>query len=101
MKKPKIFEIEPQMNKEYQPDVYTIINDRPIIIEYQRTLISAKKMQEKVNLFVESHIRKNHDAKTLLLVSDHKYPKVTIPSGYRIIRKPLRTTESHTYGKTL
>lgn len=94
MKKPKIFEIEPQMNKEYQPDVYTIVNDRPIIIEYQRTLISAKKMQEKVNLFVESHIRKNHDAKTLLLVSDHKYPKVTIPSDYKLIRKSLSTVQS-------
>ena len=87
LKKPKIFEVEPQINDEYVPDAYTRINDRPVIIEYQRTLISTKKMQSKVDAFVESYVRKQHDARTLLIVSDHNYPKITIPSGFHIIHK--------------
>lgn len=85
---PKIFEIEPPISDDYRPDVYTRLKDTPVIIEYQRTIISNKKMQAKVDLFIESHIRKKHDATILWIVSDYAY-KVSFPSGYSVVHKKL------------
>jgi len=84
---PKIYEIEPKINDDYVPDVYTRL-DTPIIVELQRTVISQKKMQAKVEAFVDSFYRKQHDARTLWIVSDYVY-NVKVPEGFNIVQKPI------------
>ena len=86
---PKVFEVEPIINDEYRPDAYVrVIGDTPVLIELQRTLISIKRMQEKVDAFVKAYNKKEHDAKTLWIVSDTEY-RVKIPSGFSIVQKKL------------
>jgi hypothetical protein len=86
---PKVYEVEPKVNDEYSPDAYTRLDGEAILIELQRTVISQKRMQQKVDAFAESFIRKQHDAKTLWIVSDYEY-KIKPPTGFNIIqKKPL------------
>lgn len=81
--KPDIYEVEPKFDEEYQPDAYTRIEGEPIIVEFQRTHTSNKRMQEKVDGFVRTFKEKKHDATVLLLVSDERY-KVDAPLGFEI-----------------
>lgn len=76
--KPQIYAIEPQINEQYTPDVYTRINDVPIIIEVQRSYISNKKMQQKINQFVESYRKGEHDATILWVFGNYPW-KVDLP----------------------
>lgn len=85
---PKVYEIEPIINDEYRPDAYTRLDGEPVLIELQRTVISAKKMQAKVDAFAESFVRKQHDAKTLWIVSDYVY-QVKAPTGFTVAQKPI------------
>lgn len=85
---PPTFQVEPQW-KVYKPDVY--MKDKmgnSICVEIQITPISTKKMQLKIDQFVSTYT-KEHDAKIMLLVSNQEYPKVVMPSGYKLIRLPL------------
>lgn len=84
MKQPAVFEIEPIINEDYRPDVYTR-KEVPVLIELQLTPISLKRMQEKVDLFVKAHIKKQHDATTLWIVADTQY-QVKIPAGYSVMQ---------------
>lgn len=96
---PKVFKIEPKY-KSYEPDMY--IHDfkgNPICIEVQLTPISTKKMQTKVDEFVTSFKKKEHDAKIMLLISDKSYDNLKIPDGYRVIPLPL-PLEPYTQKKT-
>src|SRR5690625_1287432 len=62
LEKPEIFEVEPGVSEGYRPDIYTRIPD-PTIIEFQRSVISRKRMQQKVDAFVDAHLQGLHDAK--------------------------------------
>jgi hypothetical protein len=83
-------EFIPEPNwKSYKPDAY--MKDRKnnnICVEVQITPISTKKMQTKIDQFVSTH-KKEHDARIMLLVSNQEYPKVKIPSSFKLIRIPL------------
>lgn len=85
---PEIYEVEPQITDEYRPDAYTRINDAPTLIELQRSTISRKKFQLKVDLFVQSFKMKKHDAKRLLVYTDSPY-KLTVPAGFEVIQQKL------------
>ena len=89
LNQPKIFEVEPIVNDEYRPDAYVRLDgDTPVLIELQRTAISTKRMQEKVDAFAKAHMKKEHDAKTLWIVADTEY-RVKIPSGFDIVHKKI------------
>lgn len=85
---PEIYEVEPQITDDYRPDAYTRLDMVPTIIELQRSTISRKKFQAKVDMFVQSYKMKKHDARTLLVYTDTAY-KLTIPSGFEIIQRKL------------
>ena len=80
---PEIYEIEPQFDREYVPDVYTRIDGVPIMVEIQRSHCSHRKMQGKVNGFVRTYLEGKHDAKTLWIVSNERY-RLTVPEGFTV-----------------
>lgn len=82
--KPDVFEIEPDICPEYRPDVYMVLDDRHIVIEYQRTVISQSRMQAKLDAFFRSHIQGRHDSRELWIVSGGFKYKVVSPSDYTI-----------------
>lgn len=88
---PSVFEVEPQVNANYRPDAY-VRCEEPMIVEYQRSKITIKKMQEKIDLFAKSCQNGEHDAKTLWVVSDITY-NVTTPKGFQLIQSSLKTKE--------
>jgi competence CoiA-like predicted nuclease len=75
------------VNDTYRPDCYTRLPD-PTIIEFQRSTISHKRMQVKVDAFLDSYIKKEHDAKTLWIFTDTKY-NITLPPGFTLIQSAL------------
>ena len=85
--KPPIYEIEPQVDPEYVPDVYTRLHE-PIIVEIQRSYISHKKMQSKVDGFVRTFKLGKHDARTLWIVTDLDF-KVSVPEGFKVEKVAL------------
>lgn len=80
--KPEIYEVEPTIAEEYRPDAYMRLGE-PIIVEVQRTRISVKRMQDKVDWFAKTHKQGKHDAKSLWIVTDVPYP-ISIPIGYKV-----------------
>lgn len=84
---PEIYQIEPAISDEYQPDVY-LRNPEPVIVEYQRTRITNKRMQDKVDAFVYSAQQKKHDARVLWIVSDYIYTVKAPPSFTIEYREP-------------
>lgn len=85
--KPEVYEIEPIVNASYRPDVY-MHSPHPILVEYQRSKITIKKMQEKVDHFEKSFHANEHDAKTLWILSDVSY-SIKIPQGFQVIQSPI------------
>lgn len=82
---PLVFLPEPAFG-EYLPDAY--MKDHKgvkMCVEVQLTHISTKKMQTKLDQFAKMY-GVEHDAKTLLLVSDVQYSKVKIPDGFKLLR---------------
>lgn len=77
---PAVYQVEPNICETYRPDVY-MRNPHPIIVEVQRSTVSKKKMQQKVDGFVQSYYLKQHDAKELWFISTVEY-NVEIPSGF-------------------
>jgi hypothetical protein len=86
--KPEVFHVEPHIAESYRPDASTVISNSPVLLEYQRSLVSNRKMQEKVDGFVETNKQGLHDAKTLLIVTDYEYD-LRIPEGFGIIQKKM------------
>jgi hypothetical protein len=78
---PKVYVVEPPVNKEYRPDVYTRLDGVPTMIEYQRTTISNELMQSKVDRFHAALNRGQHDARVLWIASEAKQYKVETPEG--------------------
>jgi len=97
LKQPKVFEVEPVINDDFRPDAYVrdISLPSPVLVEVQRTVISTKKMQAKVDEFVKSYLKKQHDAKALWIISDVEY-RLDIPEGFSVIhQKPFRMDIAH------
>lgn len=84
---PEVFEVEPNICEEYRPDVYMVKDGKHIIIEYQRTFITAKKMQDKIDRFVASYNQGKHQCTTLWIVSGIEYRHIACPSHFNIIQK--------------
>ena len=85
MGQPQVFDVEPHITDNYRPDVYMVKDDRHAIVEYQRTIISHKKMQNKVDAFVAAYNSGRHNCRTLLIVTDYRY-NVTAPSSFKIVQ---------------
>lgn len=84
---PEIFTIEPDFGH-YRPDIY--MKDayhKPFCIEVQLTPISKKKMQEKVDNFASTF--GEHDARDLLIITDHRYDGLKVPDGFHIHKLPI------------
>lgn len=86
-----MFEVEPMCNSNYRPDVYCRL-DYPLVIEYQRSKVTIKKMQEKVDNFAKAHINGDHDSKTLWIMSDIRY-SIKEPEGFHIIQSNVWAKE--------
>lgn len=82
--KPEVFYVEPVCSSDYRPDVYCRV-EHPLVIEYQRSKITIKSMQEKINNFAKAYTRGEHDAKTLWIMSDITY-NVKTPEGFKVIQ---------------
>lgn len=89
--KPNVFEVEPYFDDKYRPDAY-MRNPSPVLVEVQRSYISHKKMQDKVDGFVRTYREGKHDAKTLWIVSDDEF-KVRWPEGFEVFKLPLTQKE--------
>lgn len=83
---PEVFEIEPDICPEYRPDVYMIKGGEHIIIEYQRTIITRSKMQDKIDRFVQAYNRGKHSSRALWIVSNFKYNHVIYPSQFTVLQ---------------
>lgn len=71
---PPTFIVEPDMKHEYCPDAYMINEkDEQVCIELQLSKVSNKKIQEKVDGFVNSYRDGKHFAKKLYIVTDHRF----------------------------
>jgi hypothetical protein len=81
---PDHFDVEPTFSNEYRPDVYATINGERMVIEVQRTRISNRKMQEKVDAFMRSYYMKEHDARTMWICASMRYD-VSVESGFKVI----------------
>lgn len=80
---PQIYEVEPYVDENYRPDAYTLVTGEPIIVEIQRSHISYKRMQEKIDNFADTFRRGKHNARMLWIVSDEEY-RVRIPAGFQV-----------------
>jgi hypothetical protein len=88
---PEIYEVEPQFDAEYIPDAYTRLgpNGEAILIEVQRSHISHKQMQKKIDGFVKTYKLGKHDARTMYLVTDENF-RFAVPEGFRVERIALK-----------
>lgn len=85
---PDKFLIEPIFGT-YEPDIFfKDKNNNSICVEIQLTPISQNKMQLKINQFV-SEYGKEHDSKIIVICSEHRYHKIKIPNGFKLIRKSV------------
>jgi hypothetical protein len=89
---PDIYEVEPDLKHNYRPDAYTILNQEQVAIEIQLSHVSNKKIQEKIEGFVDSFKKGKHQAKRLWLVTDRPF-KYTVPSGFIVETIALTETQ--------
>lgn len=78
-----MFNIEPQISNDYRPDAYMVKDGHHAILEYQRSIISQKRMQDKVDRFVGAYAAGKHKCRVILIVSNFKY-KVVAPTGFTV-----------------
>lgn len=91
---PKHFLVEPELKGHpYQPDAYMIYNNKEIVVELQLSHTSEKKIQEKVDNFVDSGDKGYHSANTLWIISDLKW-KAKIKNGYSLEYIPWTMEEN-------
>lgn len=84
---PEVYEVEPYICDEYRPDVYMVKDGKHVIIEYQRSIVTLKKMQNKVDGFVASYNSGRHNCRELWIVTDYRY-NVTAPSSFKVVQMP-------------
>jgi competence CoiA-like predicted nuclease len=85
---PTIYEVEPDLKHDYRPDAYTVLKNEHIAVEVQLSHTSNKKMQEKVDGFIDSHKKGKHAARKLWLVTDRPF-KYKVTDGYQVEVIPL------------
>lgn len=86
--KPQHFDVEPNFDTKYRPDAYTTIRGKKAVIEVQRSHISNRKMQDKVDGFVRTHREGKHEACIMYVVTDENF-SISAPSGYKLFKIPL------------
>lgn len=86
---PEKYEVEPYFDDEYRPDAYTVLAGEPILVEIQRSHISHKTMQGKVDGFVRTFQEGKHAARKLWIVSDETF-RVTSPDDFTVEQIRLR-----------
>jgi hypothetical protein len=86
--KPKHFDVEPNFDAKYRPDAYTTLRGKKVVIEVQRSHISNKKMQDKVDGFVRTHREGKHEACIMYVVTDENF-NISAPVGYQLFKVPL------------
>lgn len=85
-KQPSQCVIEPILGK-YEPDLlYRDEMNRSICVEIQLTKISKKRMQEKINNFIEEY-GTNHDAKILYICTHISYKDLKTKQGFKVIQR--------------
>lgn len=84
--KPTYYEIETPIGDDYIPDAFTIVGDTPVLVELQRSLISNRKMQDKVDKFVKYY--PTHGATHLWVFTEHTY-HIDVPSGFTVLQKKM------------
>jgi hypothetical protein len=86
--KPNHFDVEPNFDAKYRPDAYTTLRGKKVVIEVQRSHISNKKMQDKVDGFVRTHREGKHEACIMYVVTDENF-SISAPEGYNLYKVPL------------
>lgn len=86
--KPKHFDVEPVFDTKYRPDAYTTIRGQKAVIEVQRSHISNKKMQDKVDGFVRTFREGKHEACIMYVVTDENF-RISAPEGFKLFKIPL------------
>lgn len=85
---PEKFLIEPVLGS-YEPDIFYYDHmGRSICVEIQLTKISLKKMQKKVDAFINEY-GKEHNSKLMILCSDSEYKKLKVKEGFKVTRRNL------------
>lgn len=89
--KPEKFSLEPKITPEYIPDVYMVKNNKAVIIEAQLSRISNGKMQNKVDMFVDTLLKGKHRVNELWIMCNDEYV-LQHPSSVVVKQKPLTIT---------
>lgn len=88
LKCPDKFLLEPTLGK-YEPDIfYTDHMGRNVCAEIQLTKISLKKMQSKVDHFM-NEFGKEHNSKLLVICSQNEYKGLKVKEGFKVVFKNL------------
>lgn len=82
-----MYYVEPMCSSDYRPDVYCRL-DRSVVVEFQRSKITIKRMQDKVDNFAKAYVKGEHDAKTLWIMSDIQY-SIKVPEGFQVIQSSI------------
>lgn len=83
LEKPDFFEVEPQWES-YKPDVYCRIRHQLWCIEVQRSKVTNPRIQRKINEFVRSYQKEEHDALNLWVRSPYSWEKLQAPTNIDI-----------------
>lgn len=83
---PDSFDIEVKIADDFITDAVTTLQDTPVLIELQRSIVSNRKMQDKVDKFV-AHYEKHH-ARHLWIFTDKPYD-ISVPSGFLVEQKKM------------
>jgi hypothetical protein len=85
-----VYEVEPNIDETYRPDAYTRLkNEQPALVEVQRSHVSNKIMQGKVDGWVDTFRRGKHDARTLIIVGKEKWT-LRAPEDMQILYAELK-----------
>jgi hypothetical protein len=85
---PNHFDVEPNFDNKYRPDAYTTIRGKKAVVEVQRSHISNKKMQDKVDGFVRTFREGKHEACIMYVVTDENF-RISAPEGFKLFKIPL------------
>lgn len=83
---PEKFTIEVKIADDFITDAVTEIDGTPVLIELQRSVVSTRKMQDKVDKFV-AHYNK-HGAKHMWIFTDKPYD-LSVPRGFLVEQKKM------------
>lgn len=80
---PNVFEVEPAWPS-YRPDAYAQVDGQYVCIEVQTSKVTNKRIQNKINRFVRSWQRQEHDATTLWIRSPYTWKHLQAPPQMQI-----------------